>query len=160
MSREGEPVDSTQPRTRDSERGRGEVLLVSAFLIMGAFVGSWFIAEDWSERRTRDGLLAVVSRSSEVVVGGKRLADPSPVLGALRGLTHVPAHHSGPLAPLRLELLAGGDTIPVVLARDSERPEEFWVYRPGSNWHNNPLGEEAGRVRSAELDAFFRQYGR
>ena len=121
------------------------------FLAIGALVGSWFLLDYVTELRARRYLLAAVANSSGVRLNGEPVADPSVVLTALGGLAHVPAHHSGPTAAIRVTLMRGADSVPVVIARDSKRPEEFWVYRPGSNWNNDPLGQAAGRVISTSL---------
>jgi hypothetical protein len=47
----------------------------------------------------------------------------------------------------------------ITIARDSDRPNEFWVYLPGSNWHNDPLGRDAGRVVSEPLSTVLRDRG-
>jgi hypothetical protein len=122
-------------------------------------VGIWFLAEDVSERRARTELQAALAASSTVYANGQPLPDPAPVLAALRGVTHVPAHHSSPTKAIYLRLTAGARTVAVIIARDSENPSEFWVYRPGRNWHNDPLGQDAGRVVSSELNAYLRQRG-
>jgi hypothetical protein len=125
---------------RLSGRDRKTVLLAVSILAMGTIVGSIFLAERVVETRARRDLLHTIAQSSGVALNGEWLSDPSVVLIALRGLTRVPAHHSSPTAPIEIRLQSGPDTIALIIARDSDRPQEFWVYRPGSNWHNDPLG--------------------
>lgn len=103
--------------------------------------------------------MADAAEAVGVNVNGKHVPDPSVLLIALREVGHIPAHHSSPTMPIRVDLLIGADTTPLVLARDSQQPDEFWVYRPGPNWHNDPLGQEAGRIRSHTLSTFFRGRG-
>ena len=128
-------------------------------LALGMLVGAGLLAEQLTEIHARRAVIAAAVSSTAVNVNGKRVPDPSVLLGALRGLGHIPGHHSSPTAPIRVDLLVGVDTTPLVLARDSQRPDEFWVYRPGPNWHNDPLGQDAGRIRSVTLDTFFRDRG-
>ena len=138
---------------------RKAVFLVRWVLVIFTLVGVWFLAEGMSENRARAELHTALATSSGVVVNGQALPDPAPVLAALRGLTHVPAHHSSPTRPLHLKLTGGAHAVDVVIARDSKTAGEFWVYRPGRNWHNEPLGQDAGRVISGPLDTYLRHRG-
>jgi hypothetical protein len=47
----------------------------------------------------------------------------------------------------------------LTIARDSERPTEFWAYLSGPNWNRNSLGQPAGRITSSDLDSFLRKRG-
>jgi hypothetical protein len=152
-------LSSGESNARVSEYDRRVVLLVLAALGMFILVGGVFLAEHLSENRARRYLLTAVTESSGVIVNGRRLSDPSVVLNALRGIRRVPAHHSSPSAPIHLLLEGGPEPVGIIIARDSNRPHEFWVYRPGSNWHNDPLGQDAGRILSGELDGFLRSRG-
>jgi hypothetical protein len=104
-------------------------------------------------------LLAEISNASEVRMNGEQVNDPRALLLALRLVDHVWAHHSHPMVPIRIELIDRGETTNVVIARDSQRQTEFWVFRPGANRLNDPLGQSAGRITSAELDKFLRTRG-
>ena len=152
------PGQSASP-VRSSSENRKAVALVIASMAMGALVGTWFLAENLSEDRARRELLRAVSHAATVVVNGQPLPDTSVTLGALRGIRHMPAHHSSPTSPIRLELRDGHTSTAVTIARDSDRPNEFWVYLPGSNWHNNALGRDAGRVVSEPLGTLLRDRG-
>ena len=61
--------------------------------------------------------------------------------------------------PVHVNLIAGADTTPIVLARDSDDRDEFWVYRPGFNWFNDSLGQGAGGITSPALTAYLRDQG-
>jgi hypothetical protein len=151
-------LSQAEKKARLSARDRKVMALAVAFLAMGTIVGSGFLAENISETRARQYLLRAVGQSSGVVLNGERLSDPSVVLAALRRITHLPAHHSSPTDPIRITLQNGPDRVGLIIARDSDRPQEFWVYRPGSNWHNDPLGQDAGRLVSRDLDEYLRSH--
>jgi hypothetical protein len=138
---------------------RKATFAVGAALIILPLVGILALAEDVSENRARRELRAAVAQSSGVAIEGRAVQDPAPVLAALQRVTHVPAHHSSPTTRVHLELTGGPRPVAVTLARDSENPAEFWVYRPGRNWHNDPLGQDAGRLVSRDLDAYLRRRG-
>ena len=142
-----------------SERDRKNQLLVVFVLGMFALVGIVFLAGYLNENRARHQLLTVVAQSSGVILNGQTLSDPSVVLAALGRLTSVPAHHSSPTTPIQLSLTGAPSAVAITIARDSQNPNEFWVYRPGSNLHNDPLGQDAGRIVSSDLDSFLRSRG-
>jgi hypothetical protein len=130
---------------------RAKIILPVVFIVFVLVVGG-FIADSVSEDRAREQLLGALDRASAVRFNGQVLDHSDVILRVLKSLHHVPAHHSGPDDPLRLELVSGNATTAITIARDSRTPGEYWIYRPGSNWHGNPLGEEAGRVANGALD--------
>jgi len=121
------------------------------WVILMMFVG-WgsLVFEELTERRAREAILSVLgdlSPNASVTINGDA-RQQAPVLEALRGLHHVESHHSYPLEPLQVEIRDGNKTIELVVAQDSERPDEYWVFRPGANYHNDPLGESLGRIET------------
>jgi hypothetical protein len=87
--------------------------------------GSLFF-EDYLERRARDNVLSGLSDltpTATVTVNGSPRPQP-PVLEALRAVHHVESHHSSPLTPIQVEVRDGAKTIRLVVAQDSERPDE------------------------------------
>ena len=151
----GQAVSTLTPSPED----RKAVFLIVACLVMGVIVGTWFLAEDISERRAQRELLGAVSRASIVVVNGQPIPESAVALAAFRGIRHVPSHHSSPTSPIHIELRDGQTSAAITIARDSDRPNEFWVYLPGSNWHNDALGRDAGRVVSEPLGTLLRDRG-
>lgn len=104
------------------------------------------IFEEYTERRARDTVLSALSDLSPnatVTINGEA-RQQVPVLQALRRIHHVESHHSHPLKPIEIEIRDGAKTIKLIVAQDSERPNEYWVYQPGRNYHNDPLGEFLG----------------
>jgi len=122
----------------------------AAFVVLCVlvFVVGWggLFFENYMEKRARDTVLSGLSEltpTATVTVNGAP-RQPAPVLEALRAVHHVESHHSSPLTAIQVEVRDGAKTIKLVVARDSERPDEYWVYRPGRNYHNDPLGEFIG----------------
>jgi hypothetical protein len=122
-------------------------LVMLVVLLM--FLGWGSLAyEQLTERRARDAVLSALtslSPNASVTIDGEA-RQQAPILEALRGLQHVEAHHSYSLEPHRIVIRDDSKTIELVVAQDSERPDEYWVFRPGHNYHNNPLGEDVGRI--------------
>ena len=120
----------------------GVILII---LLVLAGWGSLFF-EEYTERRARDTVLSALSElspSATLTVNGEN-RQRMPILEALRGVHHVGSHHSYPLKPIDIEIRDGAKTIRLIVAQDSERPAEYWVYQPGRNYHNDPLGEFLG----------------
>ena len=114
--------------------------------------GGWgiLILDDFMEKRAREAVLSALndlSPNATVTINGQT-RQKEPVLEALRRVEHIDSHHSSPLAPIEVDIRDGSRTITVVVAQDSERPNEYWVYRPGRNYHNDPLGELIGRTQT------------
>jgi hypothetical protein len=127
---------------------------VTAFIIVCvlAFLAGWggLMFEYFNERRARDTVLSglnSLSPSATVTVDGQP-RQAAPVLEALRKVQHIDSHHSSPLTPIEVDIRDGNKIITLVVAQDSERPNEYWVYQPGRNYHNDPLGEFIGRTQT------------
>lgn len=147
-----EPVRASRPQP--------PAWFVPAVLGFMALVGCGMLALYLSEQFAREALLGAVVKSNGARLNGEPVEDPSVLIRALRSMHFVPAHHSSPTAPIRIELVDhGSEVAQIVIARDSQRPSEIWVFRPGSNWHRSSLGQEAGRIMSAELDEYLRRRG-
>ncbi len=145
---------------RRASRPQPPAWFVLAALGFMVFVGCGMLASYLSEHFARQALFGAVAKSTGARLNGEPVEDPSVLLRALRSMHFVPAHHSSPRAPIRIELVDHGREVArIVIARDSHRPSEIWVFRPGSNWHGTPLGQEAGRIMTAELDEYLRRRG-
>ena len=126
--------------------GASLIVFVSIFLTCA---GAFFF-EIWNEKRARDAVLCALndlSPNATVSVNGET-RQAAPILEALRGTHYVESHHSSPSAPIEIEIRDGAKTIKLVVAQDSERPDEYWVFQPGWNYHSNPLGEFLGRTET------------
>ena len=132
-------------------------------VIFGMLAAFGVIAfEQINEKRARENVLSAlrgVSPNASVKVDGKP-RQSAQILEALRTLHQVEAHHTSPLHPLRVEIREGGKSIDLVVAQDSERPSEYWVYRPGWNYHNDPLGEFLGRIQTDVFRDYSQPAGR
>jgi hypothetical protein len=124
--------------------------VILVFLIILVGWGSLFL-DDFMEKRARNAVLSALSDLSSnatATINGEA-REAAPVLEALRRVQHVESHHSSPLKPIEIEIRDGARTIGLVVAEDSERPDEYWVYRPGRNYHNDPLGEFLGSTQTS-----------
>ncbi len=155
---------ATQPRRAGGRRERSErppagqtPLITPARLAVAGhvfllLVAGMFFLDYKSEDAARRAIQESAAHATAVVIEGARVTNDAALLAAFQEVKHVAAHHSSPRQPpIHLLIVTAQDTIPVILARDSERPHEFWVFRAGPNWHNDSLGQDAGRIESARL---------
>jgi hypothetical protein len=142
-----------------TQTGRPPRFVYSSVMAVALLGGTLFFADIVSEYRTRETLVHATAGSPRILLNGMPVDDPSVLVAAVRQLRHVWAHHSSPGEAICLEFVTGHDTTSINLARDSERPDEFWVYRAGANWHNDELGQEAGRIESPSLNGYLKSRG-
>jgi hypothetical protein len=133
------------------ERPRWAVAGVIFFILI--FLAGWggLFLEEFVEKRARDAVLSTLSGLSPnatVTINGEA-RQTAPILEALRRVQHIASHHSYPLKPIEIEVRDGAKTIRLVVAEDSERPDEYWVYQPGHNYHNDALGEFLGSTQTS-----------
>jgi len=126
--------------------------IAGLFLVIALIFVGWgsLMFGDFMEERARDVELSALRDLSDnaTITVNKEDREAAPVLEALRRTQHIDSHHSYPLKPIEVEIHDGTKTIKLVVAQDSERPNEYWVYRPGRNYLNDPLGEFLGRTKT------------
>lgn len=127
---------------------------VAAFVIVAIFfafgICCWLVYEQLHERKAREAVLSALndlSPNASVTINGETWPQ-APVVEALRGLQQLEAHHSYPLEALRVEIRDGDKTVELVVAEDSQRADEYWVYRAGRDYHNDPHGTFVGRIET------------
>ena len=142
---------SSRPRARS----------VVAWLLLASWVaiGGVILWKELAERRAGHDFVRAVDRATQARVNDAPVDDASILLAALKQVDHVAAHHSHPMAPIRIDLLDGSSESHVVIARDSARSTEFWAFWPSGHGLAGDPGEVAGRIVSGDLDAFLRQRG-
>jgi hypothetical protein len=139
-------------KERANLEGRSKWIVALVILVILIILVGW--GSLWYEKRTENRAREVVlnalndlSPNASVTIDGEP-TQQAPVLEALKRLQHEEAHHSYPLKPIQVEIRDGSKTIKLVVAQDSERPHEYWVFRPGPNYHNDPLGEFLGGIET------------
>ena len=130
--------------------------LLALLVIAGA---GTFFRQRAAENDAADKVREAVASASHARVNGQDIQDPALLFATLRLLDHVGAHHSGPVGSIRVDLLNGEKVSTIVIARDSQRPTEFWVFLPGNGAIGGASGQEAGRITSRDLDSFLRSRG-
>jgi hypothetical protein len=85
-----------------------------------------------------------------VLVNQQKVKNPAEVIAALRELRDLPAHHSEPTHPIRLDIY-GQSHLALSLARDSGNPREYWVFCPR---HLITRNNEVGRIITPVFDVY------
>lgn len=127
------------------------VALIPVAIILVVLV---FAVERAAEQRARGqvfGELRTLSKPYRVPLDGRELRDGSGVLAAVRRANHVNSHHSHPTQPIEVEINDGTHAVRIVIARNSQNADEYWVFRPGRNLLGHSLGQEMGRVTDPSL---------
>lgn len=104
----------------------------------------------------RHDLLAL-KQPCTVRVNGALVPEPQRLIQALRSVGFVPAHHSEPLSPIDVTMDDGTTVVRCIVARDSQRSDEYWVLMPPNT--STPIdldpAREAGRISGVNLKEYF-----
>jgi len=97
---------------------------LSQFMVLGAY--ELIAAEARKELRAYIANDALIS----VSIDGEPISNPSSLLAALASVHRQMHQHSAPGREFTIKLTSAKGSLIVVLARDSNIPDEFWVYYP------------------------------
>lgn len=101
--------------------------------IFAASIATAFLIASFADVAARSELRGFLQadRVTSIAVNGKQVADPKPILNAIRSMHAVMAHHSHPTTHISVELANAKGAMKVLLRRDSDEPQEYWVSYPG-----------------------------
>ena len=83
------------------------------------------------EKSLRGKLTSFINKNYNdiiVLVNNKQIDDKSRYLNILSKIHTVPAHHSSTSDTIKIDLNTKSDTIKLLLLRDTEYKDDFWVY--------------------------------
>ena len=92
-----------------------------------------------------------LSGSYTVYVNNQPARDPDKVIAAVKKVDTQLAHHSHPTERIRVEIKAAQGDLVLELGRDSESPQEYWVYYPKYGITSN---NEIGRITTPVFDEY------
>jgi hypothetical protein len=102
-------------------------------------------------QRSALDVLSALTGPHVVTVNGSAMANEGTIFADLKSVHTAMGHHSHPTKMFRVDVEAGGKTVEFNLGRDSQVPQEYWVYVP------NPEGRgitEIGRIVTSALDDY------
>jgi hypothetical protein len=144
-------------RYESSRRGGSRPFQPFPVISLSVFAGSALLLLVISETIASQARSEVTTfirdaNGAKVTVNGEVVADPAPILRALRWVLGTMPHHSLPTTPLHVVIRGKNGSLELDLARDSARPREYWVFYPAGQTIR--AGSEIGRVESEAFDAY------
>ena len=91
------------------------------------------------------------SENYTVYVNEQEVRDSQKLIAALKEITPYQAHHSHPTKRIRVLIRSDGRDLRLELGRDSDNPQEYWVYSLG---HQVTSNDEIGRIMTAAFDEY------
>lgn len=95
--------------------------------------------------------LSALPPTYTVYINGQPSRSPEPIVAALRSVGSRMAHHSHPTHSIRVDVQTGSGVLNLVLGRDSQNRQEYWVFYPKYKVSAN---NEIGRIVSAAFDEY------
>ena len=83
-----------------------------------------------SSRSRALAFLDTLPQQRTVLINGNTVSNPDELLAILKTLRPAIPHHSHPTKRIRIEVKTANDDLVLELGRDSDRPEEYWVFYP------------------------------
>ncbi|MHC4478239.1 MAG: hypothetical protein ACYTEL_21585 [Planctomycetota bacterium] len=97
------------------------------------------------------GFLRGVSDEATVTVNAQAASNPRELISALAKLGPLMAHHSHPTVRIEVLVVDNNRRLILNLGRDSDRPQEYWVFYPG---YRVTRLNEIGRITTTLFDDY------
>jgi hypothetical protein len=95
--------------------------------------------------------LQAAGDNCEISINGKPAQNSREILGVLKTLHALPAHHSEPTHVIDVDISYGSEHMMLRLARDSGDPKEYWVFFPK---YRITSTNEVARIKTAAFDSY------
>ncbi len=125
----------------------------SMMLFGGSIILGILLSTVVSAFAQRDALafLTALTGPHIVTVDGRPIMNEGTIVADLKAVHYALGHHSHPTKTLRVSVDEGGKTLELNLGRDSQEPQEYWVYVTNSRFR---AGSEIGRIVTSALDGY------
>jgi hypothetical protein len=136
---------------RANHRLRFVTKCLKAVLVL---IAAFFVICFFSVLVAREEVLRGVSSPRDtyaISVNGQPMEDPGGLLLALRELRWTLGHHSHTAQSVDLKIAGQTQSVTLNVARDSENPQEYWVFVP-RYWITSRI--DIGRVTTSALDRY------
>ena len=141
------PFASREERERFFTKLLPPVLLILVPTILGLSIFI-MVKKDRSREQTLAWLRAL-NRDYSVFVSGREVSDGQAIVQVLKTTAEIHGHHSHPINPSVVEIRAGSSSLRLTVARDSDVPDEYWIFVPGEgSLGQHRFGLEIGRVKT------------
>jgi hypothetical protein len=124
---------------------------VSFFLVSALTTGAAAVVITSYASRDAVNHIRSLSGNYVVYVEGRQVRDSDKLISALKEIAPYAAHHSHPTKRIRVEIRGDVRELTLELGRDSDRPQEYWVFYPQFGVTSS---SEIGRITTAALDEY------
>jgi hypothetical protein len=124
---------------------------VSFFLVSALTTGAAAVVITSYASRDAVNYIRSLSGNYVVYVDGRQVRDSDKLISALKKIAPYAAHHSHPTKRIRVEIHGDVRELTLELGRDSDRPQEYWVFYPQFGVTSS---SEIGRITTAALDEY------
>lgn len=136
----------------DRERAKTTRSFLQAFVLFVAIIAFVILTSAWIAYEARQQLFTALDEPIlSVEVDGRLLPEPEPFVDLLRHMNSSTYryHHSHPTQPMNVVLHTKTKDIDLILARDSDLPNEYWVFDPT---YKTTTQNDIGKVTTKLLD--------
>lgn len=102
-------------------------------------------------RKEVRNLLGKLSLKTKVMIDGKMSNKPQSIIEKLKKVTPLLAHRSHDINRINIVIEDGDKKININMGRDSENPDEYWIYYPKYKYSTK---QEVGRIRTSLFDDY------
>lgn len=124
---------------------------VSFFVVSALTAGAAATIVSTYAKHDAVNFIRSLSGNYVVYVDGREIRDSDKLISALKEMGPYLAHHSHPTKRIRVEIRDDVKDLRLELGRDSERPQEYWVFYPQ---FGVPSSNEIGRITTSALDEY------
>ena len=157
------PADREERRDPDSLQSLLPDWAVPAFaFVLFIAVSLVFGIQYCAELVARKDLLESLARVGaqyRVTLDGREVPDGALVVSAIKRVRGFQAHHSSPTIPIRVRVIGENGVVDLVLSRDSQRRDEYWIHLAPNGGSGRGFGREAGRIQDPNLTDYLRRFG-
>jgi len=97
------------------------------------------------------GFLQKLSGNYIVYINQQPVDDSDRIISALKQIAPYWAHHSHPTKRIRVDIRSDTSDLTLELGRDSDNPQEYWVFYSESGVTSN---NEIGRITTPVFDGY------
>jgi hypothetical protein len=124
------------------------MMIFGGSIILGILLST--VVSAFAQRHALAFLTALTGPHT-VTVDGRPMVNEGAIISDLKAVHYSIGHHSRPTAMLMVSIQAGAGHLELNLGRDSDEPQEYWVYAADPKYR---AGSDIGRIMTNALDGY------
>lgn len=138
---------------RKKKRAANACVPVKSIAIFVGAMTLGFLFSDMLKFRARQEIAMYLDgvKDAKVFINGYPMTDSRTLIETLQAMPSIGAHHSHPERRFNIIIESGKGTLKLALGRDSQRPQEYWVFYPRYMLTNS---NDAFRIYTSQLDKY------